>query len=98
MNTNQTQEHEPVIDGIPLTDWQTPDVKPMAIGVYKTQYQVKDKHGDAKIEIGYSKWDGTNWGPQFDTPEAAEGSGETAVFPAPDLYRGLAAEHPEHQL
>lgn len=89
---------DPMVDGIPLSGWLSPELRPKAVGVYKTQYQVIDEHGDAKVEIGYSKWNGESWGPQFDTAEAAEGSGDAANFPAPNFYRGLVSEHPAHQL
>jgi len=100
VNTNQTPEHPAaaVVDGIPLTEWQDVDVRPQAVGVYKTQYVTYDEHGDAQVVMGYSHWNGKTWGPQFDTPAAAEGGGQSADFPAPQLYRGLTSEHPEHQL
>lgn len=90
---------EPIIDGIPLTDWFEPSVNPSHVGVYKTQTRTPAAHGDDDIQNGFSYWNGTAWGPQFDTAREAEASGDSASFPSDNYHwRGLTAEHEEHQL
>lgn len=96
--TKATPTDEVTVDGIPPTDWFPPEIQPAHIGVYKTKILRPAGHGDHEIEIGYSYWDGKNWGPQFDTPKGAEVAAGSASFPCEYHWRGIAAEHPEHQL
>ena len=96
--TEATPTDEVTVDGIQPTDWFPPEIQPAHIGVYKTKILRPAGHGDHEIEIGYSYWDGKNWGPQFDTPKGAEVAAGSASFPCEYHWRGIAAEHPEHQL
>ena len=89
---------DPVVDGIPMTEWFPPEVKPEHIGVYKTKIMRPAGHGDNHVEVGYSHWNGTAWGPQFDTAKEAEAAVGSATFPIEYHWRGLAAEHDEHKL
>lgn len=78
---------------IPLTDWHDKSLHPARVGVYKT----REPDGDDDMVIGYSRWNGMTWGPQFESREFAEAHAEDAVTPDKE-WRGLSEEHPDDAL
>lgn len=48
-----------------LTKWFPPEVKPVHVGVYQTDFEPLGK------DIEYSHWNGVRWGPQWDCIERA---------------------------
>lgn len=48
------------------TSWYPANIKPVHIGVYETDLVL------ALDRFGFSYWDGSYWGNQFETPERAE--------------------------
>lgn len=64
-----------------LTDWYPPHIKPARVGVYSTLH---DGH------YGFSYWNGSRWGGQWQTAEKAAENKEHALADQRKTWRGVA--------
>lgn len=70
-----------------LTGWFPYEIKPEHIGVYRTRF--RSLYGGWKS--GYSHWNGSRFGIQWNTKESATWSSSVAGFHCKQ-WRGLAEE------
>jgi hypothetical protein len=76
------------------------EVPPARVGVYVTEQDdavIDSEALDGMVTIGFSHWDGHNWGPQFQTPESASANHGAAKWP-PKPWAALLAEHPDNAI
>ncbi|MNK49885.1 hypothetical protein D3C87_687510 [compost metagenome] len=76
------------------------EVQPARVGVYVTEQDdsvIDSEALDGMVTIGFSHWDGHNWGPQFQTPESASANHGAAKWP-PKPWAALLAEHPDNAI
>jgi len=85
---------------LPITVFFPPEVRPARVGVYVTNQDdnlIDSEAQDGMITIGFSHWDGENWGPQFQSIESASANHGAAKW-APKPWAALITEHPDNQI
>lgn len=82
-----------------VTVFSSPEVPPTRVGVYLTREDSAIAVGVPldTPDVGFSHWNGTDWGPQFQTPEAANENRAAAKWPARH-WAALVDEHPDNQI
>lgn len=81
-----------------VTCFYPPETVPARAGVYATREDLSEDPNTPDWEIGFSFFNGSDWGPQFTTPESAEENAKAASYKMGREWAGLSEEHPDNQI